>query len=82
MQLGLGSTHNNPLRIADMVNASLTHFNERFCAQIFANQLSVLSHNNRNRKDRLTATPLNFTLSSQSRSVWCCFLLPTPTEQA
>lgn len=30
MQLGLGSTHNNPLRIADMVNASLTHFNERF----------------------------------------------------
>jgi len=34
MQLGLGSTHNNPLRIADMVNRSLTHFNERFSAQL------------------------------------------------
>ena len=38
MQLRLGSTHNNPFRIADMVNPSLTQFNERFCARIFANR--------------------------------------------
>jgi len=68
-----------------MVNASLTHFNERFCAQIFANRhppLWLTGGHTQNRKVASRATSLNFTLSSQSRSVWCCFLLPTPTEQA
>jgi len=55
-----------------MVNASLTHFNERFCAQIFANRhppLWLTGGHTQNRKVASRATSLNFTLSSQSRSV-------------